>query len=346
MFYNFVKVIARIALRFYCRNLQLNNPAVLNSDGPLLLAANHPNSFLDAIILCTLFNRPVYSLARGDAFKGKLLSRLLIALKLLPVYRVSEGVENLEENYKTFDACKEIFKKNGIVLIFSEGRCVNEWHLRPLKKGTARLVLSCWEDGIPLKVLPVGINYSSFTRFGKNILLSFGSMITEGHLTGGKGYGRSIQEFNGMLRSELQPLVVETSPGDQDFETIFYKPVSFSKKMMLVIPALVGWLLHAPLYKPVKTMVRRMLNSSDHFDSLMVSILFLLYPLYVALLTLVSFLITEHWSSLLLLALVPFTGWAHIQLKKQLDISVDTAPAGSDETQSMITQVKTGERAL
>ena len=346
MFYNFVKVIARIALRFYCRNLQLNNPALLDSRGPLLLAANHPNSFLDAIILCTLFNRPVYSLARGDAFKVKLLSRLLLSLKLLPVYRVSEGVENLEENYKTFDACKEIFKKNGIVLIFSEGFCVNEWHLRPLKKGTARLVLSCWEDGIPLKVLPVGINYSSFTRFGKNIILSFGSIITEGHLTGGKGYGRSIQEFNVMLRSALQPLVVETSPGEQDFEAIFSRPVSSSKKLLLVIPSLFGWLLHFPLYQPVKTMVRRMLNSSDHYDSLVVSILFLVYPLYVVLLTLVTFIVTKHWSSFLLLVLVPFTGWAHIQLKKQLDFSARSVPAGSIETQPMISQVKTGEQAL
>ena len=346
MFYNFVKVIARIAFRFYCRNLQLNNPSVLKSEGPLLLAANHPNSFLDAIILCTLFNRPVYSLARGDVFKGKLFSKLLMSLKLLPVYRVSEGVENLEENYKTFDACKEIFKKNGIVLIFSEGRCVNEWHLRPLKKGTARLVLSCWEDGIPLKVLPVGINYSSFKKFGKNILLSFGSIIAEGNLAGGKGYGRSIQEFNGILRSELQPLVFETSPGERDFKAIFYKPVSFSKKILLAIPALIGWLLHAPLYKPVKKMVRRILNSSDHYDSLVVSILFLVYPLFVVLLTFVSLVLTHHWSSLLLLALVPFAGWAHIQLKRQLDVSLHSIRAASDETQPMISQVKTGKQAV
>ena len=53
---------------------------------------------------------------------------------MLPVYRPSEGVENLSENYKTFDTCIELFKRGEIVLIFSEGLCVNEWHLRPLKK--------------------------------------------------------------------------------------------------------------------------------------------------------------------------------------------------------------------
>ena len=107
---------------------------MLNEKGPLLLACNHPNSFLDSVILNTLFEQPVWSLARGDVFKKPFYAKLLTALKILPVYRTSEGVENLSENYKTFDACIRIFKSNGIVTIYSEGKCINEWHLRPLKK--------------------------------------------------------------------------------------------------------------------------------------------------------------------------------------------------------------------
>ena len=154
MLYSFVKIIARLALPIYCRNIAINKKELLKHKGPLLLAVNHPNSFLDAIILCTLFDGTVYSLARGDAFKNKFFAKILFLFKMFPVYRVSEGVENMDENYKTFDQCKEIFKQNGIVLIFSEGRCINEWHLRPLMKGTARLAISSWEEGIPLQVLP------------------------------------------------------------------------------------------------------------------------------------------------------------------------------------------------
>ena len=142
-----------------------------------MLAANHPNSFLDSVILDTLFEQPVWSLARGDVFKKPFIIRVLTALKILPVYRTSEGVENLSENYKTFEACIDIFRSNGIITIFSEGKCINEWHLRPLKKGTARLAIKAWEENIPLQVIPVVINYSSFRRFGKNIFLNFGSPI-------------------------------------------------------------------------------------------------------------------------------------------------------------------------
>ncbi len=73
----------------------------------------------------------------------------------------------------------DIFRRNGTVQIFSEGKCVNEWHLRPLKKGTARLAISSWENNIPLNVLPVGINYSAFRKFGKNIYINFGEIISK-----------------------------------------------------------------------------------------------------------------------------------------------------------------------
>ena len=122
MLYQFVKIIARAAIKFYCRDLQINHKELLDSEGPLLLAVNHPNSFLDAIVLATLANKPLYSLARGDAFNGKWISRVLVSLKLLPVYRTSEGVENLAGNYSTFNRCKEIFKQNGTEFETIEGQ--------------------------------------------------------------------------------------------------------------------------------------------------------------------------------------------------------------------------------
>jgi 1-acyl-sn-glycerol-3-phosphate acyltransferase len=223
MLYPFVKILARLAIRIYCRDIAINKKGLLQCNGPLLLAVNHPNSFLDAIILCTLFDKPVYSLARGDAFKNKLIAKILFKLKMLPVYRVSEGVENLEDNYKTFDQCKTIFKQNGIVLIFSEGLCINEWHLRPLKKGTARLAISSWEDGIPLKVLPIGINYSSFRKFGKNIKLFLGEFITANDIAADNGHGKSIQAFNSKLLQQLQPFVFEIdSKNKEGLSKYFY----------------------------------------------------------------------------------------------------------------------------
>ncbi len=320
MLYSFVKIIARLAIPIYCRDIAINQKEYLKHKGPLLLATNHPNSFLDAIILCTLFDKPVYSLARGDAFKNRFLARLLFLFKMFPVYRVSEGVENLEENYKTFEQCKTIFKQNGIVLIFSEGRCINEWHLRPLKKGTARLAISSWTEGIDLEVLPVALNYSSFKKFGKNMKLFFGNMITKEQVGYKNSDGLAIRQFNDILKEQLGQFVFEIEEQDRKkLKEKFYVPQSLFKKIFLFIPAVTGLLIHLPLYYFVQWLGNSMNKEPGHYDSKIVGLLFILYPLFLLLLGSVLFLFTGNWLSFLLLPILPFTAWAYVQLKKQLD---------------------------
>jgi 1-acyl-sn-glycerol-3-phosphate acyltransferase len=320
LLYSFVKIIARLALPVYCRNLAINRKEFLKHKGPLLLAVNHPNSFLDAIILCTLFDGTVYSLARGDAFKSKVAAKILTLFKMFPVYRVSEGVENMEENYRTFDLCKNIFKQNGIVLIFSEGRCINEWHLRPLKKGTARLAISSWEDGIDLRVLPVAINYSSFKKFGKNIKLSFGDMITKEDIDYKDTHGNAIKQFNEVLKKQLNKYVFEIDKNDKaTLHKTFYVDQLPLKKILLFIPALIGLMMHAPLFYFTKWLGDYLIKEDGHDDSKLVAFLFIFYPVFLIIASVLLYVFTQSLLSFLSLLILPFTAWAFVQLKKQLD---------------------------
>ena len=319
MLYSFVKIIARLALPIYCRDIEINKKEFLKHKGPLILAANHPNSFLDAIILCTLFDGTIYSLARGDAFKNKLFARILYLFKMFPVYRLSEGVENMEDNYVTFELCKNIFKKKGIVLIFSEGRCINEWHLRPLKKGTARLAINSWEEGIDVQVLPVAINYSSFTRFGKNLKISFGDIITKENINYKDTHGNAIRQFNETLNQQLSKYVYEIDETDKATRhKIFYVKQSSLKKALLFIPAIAGYIIHAPVFYFVKMLGDGLVREDGHDDSKIVAFLFLLYPLLLLLPVLLLFFFTGSWYPLGLLLVLPFTAWAFVQLKPQL----------------------------
>jgi 1-acyl-sn-glycerol-3-phosphate acyltransferase len=320
LLYSLVKIIARLSIKIYCRHIVINKKELLQHNGPLMLAANHPNSFLDAIILCTLFDKPVYSLARGDAFKNKFFANLLFKLKLLPVYRVSEGTENLEENYKTFERCKNIFKQNGIVLIFSEGRCINEWHLRPLKKGTARLAISSWEDEIDLSVLPVGINYSSFKQFGKNIHLYFGDIINSKTIDYTTSHGNAIRKFNENLQQQLSCFVYEINSSNKEkLREIFYIKQPFFKKMVLYTPAFAGAVVHAPVYYFTKWLTNILIKEEGHYDSKIVGFLFLLYPIYMLLLSIIVYIFMKSWLAFLLPIILPATAWAYVQLKKQTD---------------------------
>lgn len=322
-----MKILARMALPVFCRKLIINKPELLKIKGPVLLACNHPNSFLDSVILDTVFHQPVWSLARGDVFKKPFHIKLLRAMKILPVYRTSEGVENLSENYKTFEDCISIFRNGGIITIFSEGKCINEWHLRPLKKGTARLAIKAWserdEEGnenIPLKVLPAGINYSSFGRFGKNVFLNLGKPLCADSINMHEADGLRHAAFNRVLEEQLKQLVFEIPASDKakQKQMLEIKPTP-AKKILLALPALIGLIVHAPLFLPVKGYVWKRTFKTDHYDSVMVAVLLIAYPLYLLALVAAVLLLTGNWWFMLLFLFLPFTAWSYVQLKGQLD---------------------------
>ena len=320
MLYHVLKPLVRLALLIFCRRIIINKPELLKKKGPLLLACNHPNSFLDAAIIADLFKHPVYSLARGDVFKKPFYIKLLTALKILPVYRTSEGVENLGINYQTFEACKKIFKSNGIVLIFSEAKCINEWHLRPLRKGTARLAFSSWDEDIPLEVLPVGINYSSFRRSGKNLFINFGEMISKHDFDMDHADGKRNQAFNNKLEKQLRQLVFEIDKSDiQTQKEVLEKKPSVFAKIILFLPALAGFLVHAPLYLPIKNFTYKRTWNNDHYDSVLMALLLFIYPVFVILITIIAFILTHNLLSWLLIIFFPFTAWSYARLKPQLD---------------------------
>ena len=286
----------------------------------MILACSHPNSFLDAVLMDILFEKPVWSLTRGDAFLNKKVNNVLFKLKMLPVYRPSEGVENLSENYKTFDTCIELFKRNAIVLIFSEGLCENEWHLRSLKKGTARLAYKCQQENIPLKILPVGINYSSFKRFGKNLFVNLGNIFTVNDFDKNLSDGSWNQVFNTTLQQELRPLVFEIEKENKAKQEELLKiRIPLLTKIFLAVPAAIGWVAHAPLYLPIRYWVHKKYNNSGHVDSMQIVLSLLIYPFYLLLFTILLFFILKTWLVFFMLIILPFTAWSYVQLKGQLD---------------------------
>lgn len=287
-------------------------------EGPLLIASNHPNSFLDAIIFDILFDVPITSLARGDAFKNKHIFRLLRRLKMLPVYRIREGAQNLNVNYDTFDACLELFQQKEAVLIFSEGFCVNEWHLRPLKKGTARLAFQAWKENIPLKVLPAGINYSSFRRYGKKVRVHLGAPIPVSIFSAAQSDGNNYAHFNEVLNNQLQQLVYEIPRGDEELLRERFGQTSITKKILLGPLAFAGALLNAPVYGLARLVTKMFFEKSDHYDSVMLGFLLLAYPFYLALFTTLAYHFISGWGLLALIAL-PLTAFCYVKYEVRLD---------------------------
>ena len=241
MFYSFVKILIRAASKFFFRKISINNLAALKTKGPLLLACNHPNSFLDAIILGSLFNEPVHFLARGDAFRKPFARKLLTSLKLIPIYRLSEGREYLALNDATFECCREILINNGIVLIFAEGLCINQWMLRPLKKGAARIAIDAWKNpsiAEQFSVLPVSLNYNSFTHFKKRLIINFGEPITKKEFSTDASEGESIHQFNTKLSERLKSGLLQSVNETSIVQTLISNHLLIKKNAKTIIQTL------------------------------------------------------------------------------------------------------------
>ncbi len=331
--YQIIKFLARCALFFFCRKITVTNKDLFKIKGPLLLAANHPNSFFDAILLGALFKRPVHFLTRGDAFKKPFARKLLSILKAIPIYRLQEGKEYLSLNEPTFEKCYDILKHGGIILIFSEGLCENQWQLRPLKKGTARIAIQSWKklnNPQDFRVLPVGINYHSFILFGKNVIIDFGEPLTKDLFENDNTEAEHVNYFNKLLYHRIAGCMVmdngkeelvkfllsnpnfirQNSHAIQEVKGLQqalqhrYEASSIPQKelkklityghgywingvvlVLLLIPALLGLIIHLPFYMPLKNYVRKKTNDSVFYDSVLFGLLFITYPVYVILLS-------------------------------------------------------------
>lgn len=170
-------------MRFWFRKVYVSYEEPLPTDAPVIFACTHPNSAIDYLFLPLITKRPANVLVRGDVFEKKWLNAVFRSLWMLPVYRMRDGYGNVTRNDQSFRECYDLFDKKGRVLIFSEGVCVQEKVLQPIKKGTARLALDYMAKGggQELYIVPMANNYTRFRQFRSAVSTNFGKPIKASH---------------------------------------------------------------------------------------------------------------------------------------------------------------------
>jgi 1-acyl-sn-glycerol-3-phosphate acyltransferase len=303
LIYSFLKQFVKLALRIFCPAIVYLPTQTRNLKGPLLICANHPNSFLDAMVLGCCFRAPVYFLARGDAFHKPWHGTLLRLLHMFPIYRMSEGKENMGLNTYAFEKSREVLRNNGILLIFIEGICVNKHQLQPFKKGAARIAYSCWKEGVPLKILPMGIAYDSFTEFGKKVNCNAGDIMHKSTLLVYEEEAQNYNHFNQQLLGAISSLI--QIPTQKIVFPIWLQPF-----------ATIGKIIHHPLYRFIQKAVAKKTKNSVFYDSVLFGFLFFVYGIILLWLIFICWAINIpfFWTAILILIL-PTTAFA-ASLKK------------------------------
>ncbi|MEI7581966.1 1-acyl-sn-glycerol-3-phosphate acyltransferase [Runella sp.] len=180
LFYNLLRSYVRFwhNVIFY-RKVEIRNyPKDLPSNTPLLIVTNHQNTLMDALaVVLNVGARQPYFLTRADLFKKDFVRKLLMSLKMLPVYRLRDGMDEMQQNDEIFQTCVNILSNGGTLAAFPEGNHGVQYHLRPFKKGLARIAFKAETEhnwNVNLQILPCGLYYTHCQKMGERLILNFG----------------------------------------------------------------------------------------------------------------------------------------------------------------------------
>lgn len=189
MLYNYdfritlVKIPIKSALRLNFRKmLFMGRKENVSKKKPIIFASNHRNALLDALLLVYAgyhFKQVVF-LARADIFKQKFVAWILRGMRIIPVFRIRDGKDNLEKNKDIFNSAARILKKNNPIALFPEARHNPKQSLLPIQKAVPRIVLpteASLNFELNSQIVPVSIYYRDVFEFLTDVYITFGTPI-------------------------------------------------------------------------------------------------------------------------------------------------------------------------
>lgn len=177
-FYRAARALGRFWLWFFFKSVDVRHPERVPPAGAVLLCINHPNNFIDSLLVGAALERKVHYLATAALFRNPLVGRFLGACGAIPVYRRQDDPDKMDRNLDAFEACFRAFREGRLVAIYPEGTTHAEVRVQRIKTGAARLALG-YESERPreLSVIPVGLNFDARKSFRGRVLISFGAAV-------------------------------------------------------------------------------------------------------------------------------------------------------------------------
>lgn len=189
MLYTLVRRLSNIALEWFYRDIEVVGAERVPRRGPILVAVNHPNAMVDAMVAMRAVPRRVRLTAKATLFEHPVLRLLFRWYGIIPLRRARDEMERTRaegrdagdpaRNADAFRAVLDELDRGGAVLIFPEGTTHNNPQLAPLRTGLARLALEA-RDGCglgELRIVPVGLVFERKWAPRTRILVHVGEPI-------------------------------------------------------------------------------------------------------------------------------------------------------------------------
>ncbi|MBR6544420.1 MAG: 1-acyl-sn-glycerol-3-phosphate acyltransferase [Alistipes sp.] len=223
--YSFLRHYVDFLVRMSYRDLRYVDRNRVPKDGAVIYAPNHTGTLMDAMMLLAMDSSPKVFVARADLFKNPTLKKIFTFLKIMPIMRMRDGIDEVKRNNETIERAVEVLRDKVPFVIFPEGMHQTKYSSLPLSKGIFRIAFQAHDlmPDTPLYIVPVGIRYGSFFRYRSTARVQMGEPINVGEFIAEHSESTPQEQMNIMrehLESRLRDAIFYI-PNDEDYEATY-----------------------------------------------------------------------------------------------------------------------------
>ena len=203
--YSILKPIVDWNLKHSYRKVEVRGKENIPTDGAVIIAPNHCNTLMDALVILRAFDDPTVFGARADIFNNPTIGKIMTFIRILPMVRQRDGLRNVLKNNETQEIIVETLENRVRFCMFPEGRHRPAHSLQSLGKGTFRAALAAnakFGDRFPVYIVPTGLEYGDYFRYRSTSLVTFGKPINVTGFVKGQDVDNEVKLIE-PLRKEL-----------------------------------------------------------------------------------------------------------------------------------------------
>ena len=179
LLYNILSPLVQFGCKCHYNHFDVHGLDNLPTNGSYIIAPCHQQALMEPLAVLCFAPKPPVFLARADIFRKPTLRTILTFLKIMPVYRIRDGQDQLERNKEIFDRCRDVLLDGYPLCLMAEGRHNNRHHLLNMGKGMFRIAgeTQLALGNHPLYIVPTGIDFDEYERPYSNLVVNIGKPI-------------------------------------------------------------------------------------------------------------------------------------------------------------------------
>ena len=223
--YTILKPIVDWNTKHSYRKIEVTGKENIPTDGAVIIAPNHCNTLMDALVILQAFKDESVFGARADIFNKPFIAKIMTFVRILPMVRQRDGLRNVLKNNETQEIIVDTLENKVRFCMYPEGRHRPAHSLQTLGKGTFRAALAAnskFGDKMPVYIVPTGIEYGDYFRYRSTCLITFGEAINVTEFVKGLNVENEVQMIE-PLRKELASRMSKLITFIKDDEQLYNK---------------------------------------------------------------------------------------------------------------------------